>query len=389
MRKIAGIVVVLLSMFQIALGEPSRQVEIKISATTEWVSLSRTSALRIRRAVSPSTNEPIGPLPEFSTLSREFYLPSRRLVLGEPLLVEYRVSDTRESAWREPVGGRYRGSGRDDNFEFYLQHEDGTWVPDPYGKTMDMGGLSTSRKVGPSQDFSYWHPVQRWSALTRTGRYRLFCLRWAANHRVRDRDAALNEALPTEFRFDPNKGVLNSKTGKPVERGTVDWRVLQGSIPKSPVVIPQALSDEMERRGGSSDQPATFAEFEVVVVSGRPDVQGWKKQAEAKNTSWPDNRATAARLGLWYLPQISQLPILRSWLQKPETRELTGLSMNPHREAIELLLTAPPELVLNSLHRLREEHRVMVEPWLLNHLNSGDSSLRKRAAAILEQWGSL
>lgn len=370
-------------MLQISWAQP---LTVEVRAKTEWLSLSETSAIRVRRALSPTTGKPYQALPQYPTLSREFGLPHRKLVLGEPLLVEYRVSDSEESSWKEPVGGRYRGSGRDDNFRFFLRHEDGTWVPDPYGKTWDMGGISVEREVGPERTFSYWLPIQRWCRLTRPGKYRLYCIRWVADYTLRGRDEALNESLPDVLRFDTASGIVDAATGEAVDDQKYNWQVVEEEPATSPISLPKDLLEEMRRRDIPEDSVATFAEFQFEALSEPPTLQKWKDLAEGENLTWPDNRSTAARIGLWYLPQTSQLELLKSWLGEAGPTELQGLAMNPNPEAVKLLMTAPPEQVLDSLLRLNESHRVLLKPWLKSLLRSGEDSPSSRARQILEEW---
>jgi hypothetical protein len=106
-------------------------------------------------------------------LDRALRVDKTSLVAGEPILVEMHVHTEAGCRWNEPVGGNYRGLGRDDNFLFLVRRSDGSWVDDPYGSQQVFigGGLSSTVAVEHGKPFSHWLAVQRWAAIEKLGRY--------------------------------------------------------------------------------------------------------------------------------------------------------------------------------------------------------------------------
>jgi hypothetical protein len=363
-------------------AEPKINVEVPLHVRTLWRQLDQGSAVRVQQAMLDG--KPAVELPRFD-FHCGFFMPQRRLVAGEPLLVEYRVWTEGDFVWNEPVGGRYRGSGRDDNFIFLLRREDGSWVPDPYGQVWQMGGISTVAKVDGSHPFSYWHPVQRWSALEKPGKYTLYALRWASGHEVYGRSEAINAGLPSPFRFDLRKGLVDSKTGEASATHQLELKWEGEQAPPSPLKLSADIIAELNRRNLEPGQLATYGVFPIEVMAGEPPLDKWVNLAKEERKAWPDNRATAARTGLWYV-RTENYQHLAPWIKEATSLELTGLSLNPSREAAELLMQGPPREVLHSLYRLKEKHRPLLKPWLIRLQSSSDKELKELASQILDRW---
>lgn len=362
-------------------AQPKSNVEVPFQVRTSWHQLDQHSAVRVQQALLDG--KPMVEVPKFE-FRRRFFVPQRKLVAGEPLLVEYRVWSDGLS-WEEPVGGRYRGSGRDDNFLFLLRSEDGSWVPDPYGQVWQMGGLSTVAKVEKGKVFSYWHPVQRWSALEKPGKYTLYALRWAAGHKVYGRTELINASLPERFGFEERKGLVEKATGETSATHQLELKWKGDQAPSSPLSLDADIVAELKRRNLEPTQLATYGEFPIEVSEGTPELVEWVSLADKERKTWPDNRATAARTGLWY-SRTQSYEHLKPWLAEATSLELTGLSLNPSPQAAKLLLGGPTKEVLHSLYRLKQEHRAVLRPWLEKIQKGANEEHRTLATQVLEGW---
>jgi hypothetical protein len=140
------------------------EILVDLHIRAEWLPLSPSSdtpgttrsALRTLRAIDPESEESYDRSKDVfrcnpTDLRRAFLLEKEEFLLGEPLLVEFRITLDGPGEWREPVGGNYRARGRDDNFLFLMRHEDGTWVRDQMsacahgrGKRSIMTGVATT-----------------------------------------------------------------------------------------------------------------------------------------------------------------------------------------------------------------------------------------------------
>jgi len=101
------------------------------------------AAANVKRHLDPDSGEPYVAWPHSSEpaqVRKQFLLEQREFLLGEPILVEYRVTVEGPGSFREKAGGNYRSRGRDDNFLFLLRREDGTWVGDVHPFAGGIGG---------------------------------------------------------------------------------------------------------------------------------------------------------------------------------------------------------------------------------------------------------
>jgi len=122
----------------VGLGDDPRRITVRVVEQPDFVKLApagdppTSSAARITRVVDPATgkaydpsNKELGCDP--NRLRRTFRLEAPRVLLGEPILVEFRTELDGPGIWEEQFGGNSRGSlGRDDSFLFLMRHEDGT-----------------------------------------------------------------------------------------------------------------------------------------------------------------------------------------------------------------------------------------------------------------------
>jgi len=97
------------------------------------------------QAVEPETGKPYQgtvdpPTCKPSDLRIAFRLEKKEFLLGEPLLVEFRVELDGPGYYEWSIGGNSRTLGRDDTFSFLMRNHDGTVVPDPYEKSKILHG---------------------------------------------------------------------------------------------------------------------------------------------------------------------------------------------------------------------------------------------------------
>jgi len=405
-------------------AERPEEVQVDMYSRAEWLELatpedaeaggrvSVRSALRILRAVDPKTgkvydksNDVLGCDP--ADVRRAFYLEKTEFLLGEPILVEFRIELAGPGEWRELIGGNYRARGRDDNFLFLMRHEDGEWVADPYAPVnFYMGGLASHHKVTQEEGQSYWHPVQRWCAVDRPGRYDLYCLQAAHDHTVVGRRAALAAALPDEIKkhhhLDGDCVLIDDETGKRSERHTLATRHLpeppaRGDAWKASPLLDELPVDGVEHAGRTWDTKNTsdFAHFRIVVTEGtdaerREMVKRWSEIAAGPDDDRPwIGRETAARQAIQYSRQDDFLPLIEWWVSADRDKDpnnFHGLGMHPSRKATDILLAAPPANAIWGMYRLREDKIADVIPHLIEWLADGDVEVRRQAESWLRRW---
>mgnify|MGYP003642926285 CR=1 FL=1 len=181
------------------------------------------NAFGYTRALHPGTDNPIGKaIPDFecnpADVRRSFRLEKRNLLLGEPILVEYRVELDGPGTWKEPRGGTGRMSGRDGNFYFILQHEDGRWVG-AIQVSPEGGGWVLQAKADSTQPYTVWQAVQRWCAIQEPGRYALYCFYAPPVYTPPSQEPTVRRVLmPDDLRADHSVSeggdLIETSTGK-------------------------------------------------------------------------------------------------------------------------------------------------------------------------------
>lgn len=421
---------ILLALFVVPCGMAGaadvgpKEVQVTMHSRADWLELAKEDdaeargrasaccALRILRAVDPKTgkaydesNDILGCDP--ADLRRAFYLEKTEFLLGEPILVEFRIALEGPGEWTEPIGGNYRARGRDDNFLFLMRHEDGTWVGDPYAPIrVYMGGLASHYRVTQGKPESYWLAVQRWCAVDRPGRYDLYCFEAAHDHTVVGRRAALVAGLPDEIKkdhhLDADCRLIDSRTGKPSERYSLAAQHLPVPTRRGDVRTPTPFLDELP--GGTVEHAgktwevkntADFAHFRIVVKQGtaaerREMIERWTKIAAGPDDerSWRD-RATAARQAIQYAQQDDFLPLIAEWIGHDRDKDgsnFTGVAMRRSRAATELLLKSNPADAVGGMYYLSRERIADVVPRLIEWLAHEDSEARWLAESYLCKW---
>jgi hypothetical protein len=361
---------------------PSRNtnvVRVELKVGWEWLPMAGgRSALRIRRALDPAGRPYDASLTALgcqpADLRRSFQLPKNDYLLGEPLIVEMRISLEGPGIWREPVGGNYRAHGRDDNFAFLLRREDGTFVPDPYAPFEGLGGgLSSTYPVQQGAPGSHWLAVQRWAAIDRAGTYELFAFQFA-----HDRELGLSQALAVQAPLhDAGVSQLHPRL---IEEPTPS--PLEASLPH----------DVRSRLGERSAIVQDFAHFRVTIRAGSATaiaamIARVRSEAKQFTESVRASRADATRAAIWFARQEMFLPTLAEWIHTRDAAYyMAGLAMNPSPRATKLLLADRSQEAINALHYLPSSRVRDAIPELIERLDDSSDSIRSLAEQHLKRW---
>jgi len=360
------------------------------------------SVLRIDAALRPGTDDPypvdLGIDP--ADLRRSFRLPQRELLVGEPLLVEFRIELDGPGTWYEAVGGNYRMKGRDDNFAFLLRREDGTWVPDPYDVNVMGDGIRSSYAVKSKAPRSYWFPVQKWAVIDRPGTYELYCVkREMLFVAPLEATQALQAALPDEVRrvarVEPFEMLVDLETGEASTRYQLDPQWQAVSDPPSPLTdaLPADVAEHIFGMAGATD----VAWFRIVVRAPTGDEQArmvahWTEIASAPTTgpTYPTEEPDAAGTAIWFSSDDAFLPTLRRWIESrgPDSGPLpvSGLARRPSREAFSLFLSLDPSESAPVLKALAPGHVPAMIPVAIGWLTHPESEVRAWAEEALRDW---
>lgn len=169
---------------------PVKKAQPEAAAREEWFPLPQVpnnptrAAISIWREIDIHSRKPVNRLDQLSCKIEDirisFHLEKNEFLLGEPILVEYRMALEGPGEWKHFYGGNYRARGRDDNFLFLMRRTDGSWVRDPEAPVRGyMGGMVGSVEVKQGESKSMWQAVQRWCSIEEPGTYDLFCFRTA------------------------------------------------------------------------------------------------------------------------------------------------------------------------------------------------------------------
>jgi hypothetical protein len=255
------------------------EISVDVPVATEWVRLPATpaSAIPVRRALDHAGRPYDASLGSINCrpadLRRALHLPRTDYLAGEPIVIEMSVRLGGPGTWHEPIGGNYRGRGRDDNFRFLVRAAGGDWVPDPYERfpVMVGGGLSTTIGVSSGRPFSSWLGVSRWAAVARPGVYDLYAVQFASGHEVAGLRGALAAAIPAGLRgawsLAPDGNYLRDRRGR---RGAYQIVPTLRDVP-SPSPVAALLPPELRARlGAQAAAVQDYAHFRITVRAGTP-----------------------------------------------------------------------------------------------------------------------
>jgi len=403
-------------LFQVSLssyaeGEKAgpEEMSVDLHIRAEWLPLSPSSdapgttrsALRILRAIDPKNGESYDKSKDVfgcnsTDLRRAFLLGKEEFLLGEPLLVEFRITLDGPGEWRERVGGNYRARGRDDNFFFLMRHEDGTWVRDPYAPiNFYMGGLVSSYEVKQSKPQSYWLAVQRWCAIDRPGTYDLYCFQATRGHEVVGQHQALvagmSDELKRDHSLDADGALIDSKTGKRSERYSIVPTWQRRKWEASPLLkdIPADIAAYAKRSRNVMD----FAHLRIAIRQGsnterQQMVEYWTHVAESGDPGHESKtRSRAATSGIQFAQQDDFIPLIEKWIgDKTRTVAFSGLAMHPNPQVVDILLRTGAPNAVAAMRFLHPDQVPDVIPQFIERLTHEDNQIRARSDERLRAW---
>lgn len=394
-----------------------KPVSVDVHIRTEWLLLPPSlagpdsnvpvvtrSALRTLRAVDPNTAKPYDDSNDIfgcnpADLRRTFRLEKKEFLLGEPILVDFRIELHGPGCWREPMGGNYRSRGRDDNFLFLMRHADQTWVRDTYTRASGFGGgLSSSYRVTQNEPRSYWLAVQRWCAIDRPGTYDLYCFQVAHEDIVLGHGRALIAGMPDEIKnhysLNPDGGLMDSKTAKPSQRHSIVSKWQTHKWDPSPLIehIPPDVVAHAEE-SWPVQSAMDFVHFKIVITEPSATerqhmIKYWTKVAESsRRRALPTVKARAARQAICFAQQDDFLPLINKWITTAsQPSDFYGLAMRPNPEATAMLLRVANPDAVSAMRHLHPDRIPDVIPQLIKWLTHEDNRIRADSEMLLREW---
>ncbi|MFC1712212.1 hypothetical protein ACFL6S_01020 [Candidatus Poribacteria bacterium] len=407
---------ILLSPYAVAEEKTPEQVSVDVHIRAEWLLLSlsvsegdsssRTmtrSALRVLRAIGPENGKPYDESEDVfdcnpAELRRSFRLEKEEYLLGEPLLVEFRIELDGPGQWRERIGGNYRARGRDDNFLFLMRHEDGSWVRDPYAPIEHyMGGISSLYEVRQDKAQSYWLAVQRWCAVDRPGAYDLYCFQMAHDSQVLGENQAIAAKLPDlvkrDHRYSEDGILIDSGTGKRSERYSIAtyWTRRNWDSPLMQDIPADVVKYARESWG--IQQVMDFAHFRIALRNGTEQerqrmVDYWTDIAESEaERNAPQTRWGAAIYAIQFAQQDDFIPLIEEWIASGfQYMAYSGLAMRPGPGIADILLKSGEPNAVAAMRFLRPNQVHAVIPQLIKRLTHKDNRMRAEAEQRLRTW---
>ena len=365
------------------------------------------SALPIARVLDPSTHEPLdrsnaslGCNP--ADVRKTFRLESANILLGEPILVEFRTELNGPGTWAENFGGNSRGLGRDGNFGFAMRHQDGTWVPDIFEgyKMMSFGGIGGTRQIEQGQPHSDWLAVQQYVAIDRPGVYDLYAYGWGQSGVEVGFGKLVEAALPAEARARlraDDHGVLvdrvttDASTEFSLERTSHGDRRPPEASPIA-VEIPAAQKAHYPGVAYATD----YAHFTLTIRAGTDTERGamvgrWVKAIDPTNqdgATW--EQASAIKTAMTLARQDDFLPAIEARLRAGEAdsfgQTFLGLAMRDSPRAVALLFDPASARGIEELRFLRPSRVVDAIPPLIGLLTAAEPTTRSAAEEVLGSW---
>lgn len=298
---------------------------------------------------------------------RGFWIEKRKFLLGEPIVIEYRVEVDVPGTWEEPMGCNYRSVGRDDNFGFALQAEDGTWSTDvfPPLSFYSGGGLGNPSSVTHDKPLSVWFPLQLFVAIRNPGQYELYCFKCRA-------------PVDGEY-FVPPETV--GSAGNPGAGPTLTRKL--EAVPE----LPSTISTTSCRKA-NLDQ--ALAHFSIVIEQGSPEEQSAMVERVLAETRKPDEgfstRIQSLREAACFVLQDDFLPMLEQLKEGFSRRWNGGLSVHPNPRAWALYWQSKGNISDGDHHfSSRTDHREVI-PGLIELLTHESVKVRVHAAYYLQEW---
>lgn len=411
MTKAARLTLLFAAISPACLGDEPKTVQVDVTVQADFVRLAPAgdpptiSALRIPRVVDPETGKPYDRSNSVlrcdpARLRRTFRLETSDVLLGEPVLVEFRIELDGPGQWDEEIGGNYRGLGRDGNFFFLMRHRDGEWVPDIFeGHVMSsFGGIGGAYSAKRGEPQSHWLAVQQWCAIDRPGVYDLYAFHWGGATRpvgLRRRvEAALTDAMKQRVRVDEDGQLADRETGERPGDPIVNQSWHGGDrADSSPIAgsVPEPVKAKLRNAAQASD----YAHLTLTVRRGddpqrRAMVERWTRQADFGPGMMQADRSSAAANALALARQDDFLPELERHLRDRKKSDpgaiFLGLAMRDDPRAIDLLFGAGAPGAIQDLRYLQPSRVAAAIPRLIDRLTSPDNRTRAAAEQVLQGW---
>jgi hypothetical protein len=102
-----------------------------------------------------------------------FGLEKHSFCIGEPIMLEFLVTNGSSSPYSYFVGGDYRGTLRHSRFSCSVQNEQGRDFTKKL--TYNLGGLGGRITLKPTETYAEWHLLNAWTHLLPPGHYHVHC----------------------------------------------------------------------------------------------------------------------------------------------------------------------------------------------------------------------
>lgn len=392
-------------------GDEPRALKVDVNIRYDHVELAPVgvpptfAALTIPRVVDPKTGKPYDRSIEVlgidpANLRRVFRLESAEVLLGEPVLVEFRIEIDGPGRWDEPVGGSSRGLGRDGRYFFLMRHRDGTWVPDIFEghELSSFGGPGGFARIERGRPDSSWHAVQQWCAIDRPGVYDLHAFHFGGvvarpvglRRRV---EAALTEEMRKRFDVDEDGRLVDREARDPPRDLFIEQEWKDGDDPAvSPIArsIPADVKAKLPGAAWASD----YAHFTLTVRRGddrqrHAMVERWTRKPVVREEVSLE-RAWAAATAMALARQDDFLPELRRRLRGGNRFSsqaiFLGLAMRDDPRAIDMLFEARTSGAIEVMRFLRPPQVTATIPRLIDRLTDEDHLTRAAAEEMLRRW---
>ncbi|MDQ1256664.1 MAG: hypothetical protein QG656_1263 [Candidatus Hydrogenedentes bacterium] len=409
------------------------------------------SAFRTTAIVDPETHVPYDPGSSRldcnpQDVRHTFTLKKHEFILGEPIVVTYKVWLEGPGVWKEFTRGNYRSRGRDDNFLFLMRDERGEWVQDPQPKRSGMGGgLCDTPSITSLRPFKDTEAVQRWCAIERPGTYDLYCLVMGVSSSMMGDTVDLSEArktqitpvLPPGHTLDESGGrIIDTATGKTSEKYSIGTDCCWDATHKSeaeasekPVVSPLiefmppellgfieqfekadkrlheiASTDSNEKYFETMDEAeflgekvahlydaCSCAHFRITIVEGseqqRKDMVDEYTKLALSEVTGDDYTAYAVQDAMAFSRQTDFLPFFKT---HPDLLEscirIRGLHANPNVDALAMALDMPDSKFTDWTWMQPDDNPRMIDN-AISLLTHDSATVRLRALCLLERWG--
>ena len=408
--KLHGLAMLIAAIPLACLGDDPKTVKVDVIVLVDHIKLAPAgdpptfSALRVDRVVNPATGKPydisnkeLGCDP--ADLRRTFRLNAAEVLLGEPVLVEFRVELAGPGEWGEWMGGNYRGLGRDGNFFFLMRHRGGAWVPDIFeGHAMSsFGGIGGPHTVERGQPMSHWIAVQQWCAIDRPGVYDLYAFHWG-----RAAEVGLDPPMDVAPTDEAKKRAHVDKDGKLVDREAnelpvrrLEEQLTRRFIEPGDTPLAGSIPDAVKAKLKEASHATDYAHFTLTVRQGdaqerRAMVNRWIKLADFGIGSEPTERPSAAKDAIALARQDDFLPELKRRLAGKDELDpsvvFLGLAMRDDPRAVDMLFAAGGPWAIQDMRFLRPPQVPAAIPRLIELLTNDDHTTRAVAEDVLRGW---